>query len=275
MKTKFLATTLLFVLTFTTIQAQEKIKGSRNVTVEQTEIEPFTAMEIGEEFEVVIVKGPTAMIEIEADDNLHEVIDIDVIGNVLYLQTIKEIRRSKRLRVRVTFTDALNEIRVKEKAEVSGLTDLLFNTITIKTSGSSRFYGTIKAETFTLINNDNAKAELNVTAENTVFQLNQKSDVEALVNSPEFKADLLEDAEAKIEGDVKEFTLRADNSTSFTGEKLTSQTCTVIIEGRAKASVKADNAINITAKGRSELSIYDSPDFNIVEFADQASLFKK
>ena len=44
MKTKFLATTLLFVLTFTTIQAQEKIKGSRNVTVEQTEIEPFTAM---------------------------------------------------------------------------------------------------------------------------------------------------------------------------------------------------------------------------------------
>lgn len=107
MKTKFLATTLLFVLTFTTIQAQEKIKGSRNVTVEQTEIEPFTAMEIGEEFEVVIVKGPTAMIEIEADDNLHEVIDVDVIGNVLYLQTIKEIRRSKRLRVRVTFTDAL------------------------------------------------------------------------------------------------------------------------------------------------------------------------
>lgn len=74
---------------------------------------------------------------------------------------------------------------------------------------------------------------------------------------------------------MKEFTLRADNSTSFTGEKLTSQTCTVIIEGRAKASVKADNAINITAKGRSELTIYDSPDFNIVEFADQASLFKK
>ena len=137
MKTKFLATTLLFVLTFTTIQAQEKIKGSRNVTVEQTEIEPFTAMEIGEEFEVVIVKGPTAMIEIEADDNLHEVIDIDVIGNVLYLQTIKEIRRSKRLRVRVTFTDALNEIRVKEKAEVSGLTDLLFNTCLLYTSDAA------------------------------------------------------------------------------------------------------------------------------------------
>ena len=35
MKTKFLATTLLFVLTFTTIQAQEKIKGSRNVTVDR------------------------------------------------------------------------------------------------------------------------------------------------------------------------------------------------------------------------------------------------
>ena len=255
--------------------AQESVKGSRNVTVVQTPLEPFTAMEIGQEFEVVIVKGQEAMMEIETDDNLHEVIDVDVIGGTLYVQTTKEIRRSKRLRVRITFTDALTEIRVKEKARVSGLTDLLIHNLTVKTNNDGEFFATVEAHSFELINNDDAKVELNIEADTIKFQLNQKSKVDALINTTNFKADLLEDAEAKIEGDTQEFNLRADNSSRFTGEKLTSKTCTVIIEGSSKASVKVVEVLNITAKDSSELSIYDNPKFNIIEFADEAKLLKK
>ena len=267
---------ILCVFTFVTnSNAQDAVKGSRNVTVVQNPIDAFSAMEIGESFEVRIVKGETPMVEIETDDNLHELIDIDVIGGTLYLQTIKEIKRSKRMNVRITFTDELKEIRVKEKAQVSGLTDLLFTSLLITTTNNGEFLGTVKAEYVKFINNDNGRAELNITADTTVFELNQKSKVEALVTSANFKADLLEDAKAKIEGDVKDFQLRADNGSRFTGENLTSQVCTVVIEGRAEASVKADNEINISAKGKSKLTIFDSPKFNIDAFEDEASLFKK
>lgn len=275
MKVFKIAQVLFFVGLAFQLNAQDAVKGSRNVTVVQNPVDAFMAMEIGEEFEVRIVKGERPMVEIETDDNLHEFIDIDVIGGTLYLQTIRDIKRKKRLNVRVTFTEELQEIRVKEKAEVSGLTDLLFTNLNVTTANDAKFFATIKAESVKFTNNDNARAELNITADTTVFQLNQRSKLDALVTSDNFQADLLEDARAKIEGDVKDFLLRADNGSRFTGENLTSQICTVIIEGRAEASVKADNEINITAKGKSKLSIYDSPTFNIDAFEDEASLFKK
>ncbi|NQY07867.1 MAG: DUF2807 domain-containing protein, partial [Flavobacteriaceae bacterium] len=62
-------------------QKKEKIKGSRFVTVKQHDLAAYSAIDIGEEFKVCFIKGDAPAIEIEADDNLHDVIDFSINGS--------------------------------------------------------------------------------------------------------------------------------------------------------------------------------------------------
>ena len=65
----------LFSITITTAQVKlEKIKGSKIVTVTTKEVESFENVEIEEFLDVYFVKSEKTSIEIEADDNLHDII---------------------------------------------------------------------------------------------------------------------------------------------------------------------------------------------------------
>jgi hypothetical protein len=65
----------LFSITLASAQAKlEKIKGSKIVTVTTKEVESFENVEIEEFLDVYFVKSDQTSIEIEADDNLHDII---------------------------------------------------------------------------------------------------------------------------------------------------------------------------------------------------------
>ena len=52
------------------------------------------------------------MIEIEADENLHDLILFDVSGNTLSLKTYHKITSKKKLSIRITITDIFNKITI-------------------------------------------------------------------------------------------------------------------------------------------------------------------
>lgn len=85
---------VVFLLIGINSQAQKNVKGSRNVTTEQTDINTFTSIELDGEFEVGLLKGSRSMVEVEADDNLHELIQIEVVNNVLYIKPSTKISSS-------------------------------------------------------------------------------------------------------------------------------------------------------------------------------------
>ena len=68
----------LLVTTFSLAQKKEKIKGSKIVTVAIKELKSFENIEVGDNFEVLLVKGDKPSLEIEADDNLHDIINFEV-----------------------------------------------------------------------------------------------------------------------------------------------------------------------------------------------------
>ena len=92
--------TFVFFIGITTIshaQKAEKIKGNRDVTTKQTYIDNFNVLVIKIDFEVKIAHDCKASVEVEADDNLHDTIDINVSEGVLSISTSRRIASKKKL----------------------------------------------------------------------------------------------------------------------------------------------------------------------------------
>ena len=265
----------LLLIIFCSCKAQEKIKGSRNVKTEQYDLNSFHSIQAKGEFKIGILRGSRSQIEIEADDNLHDLIQTDVIDGILYIKAIKEFSRTKRQELKITFADTLTEILIAGDIELESLQDIYVKNFKLETRKDSKAFLTLKAETFNLIQNDDAKSELNITAKEVDFQLNQSSELKALVNAPVFNVDIYEKAYARIEGDSQNFKIRGDQSSKFDGENLTLAKADLLAQGSSEIKINVTDTLNVRANGRSEIDIFNEPVINLLEFKDEAVIAKK
>lgn len=253
----------------------QKVKGSRNVTTERTNLKDFTSVEIQGDFEVGIKKGNRAHMTVEADDNLHSLIQTDIVDNTLFIKSRKPVKSSKSLEIKLTYPDVLDRIVISDNVELYSEEDMYVEDVEVRINGRAKAFLTLTARDFQLYMNDKTNAELNLTASNTYFQLNNSSDLKALVYSPIFKTDLYEKASARIEGETKEFELRSEHNTSFKGSKLTSEKAVVTAEGRSKNEIQVLTNLKLTAKDRAKVEVYGDPDIELLEFTEKAELKKR
>lgn len=271
--------TLLLLLvfgfgTFSFAQDSEKIKGDRNLTIEQTYIDGFKKIVVGKDFEIELYYNKKPSVEIETDGNLHEYIDIKVVDSVLTITTTQEIR-AKKLNIKVNYGDAFSDIEVNENAEIRSLTSLELNNASLKTSGSARAYLNIKANSFSFISTEKAKVKLNVTAAKVTVEISDNTKMDALINGTDVKMDLYQRASADIEGTVTNLNLRTDNNSQFNGKNLTAKTCTVLAEMDSDVYLEVIDAITIDATGASEIYLFGNPKISINSFTGTVKLQKK
>jgi hypothetical protein len=275
MKLKLLIITLL-IGTFGFAQKKEKIKGNKFIKVKQHQIAAFHELNLNDRFEVFLLKGVVPLIEIEADENLHDVILFSVSEDgVLSLQTTHQITSKKKLNIRITVTDQFNSILTSEKAEVNSLIDLDLKSMTIVAKDNSKVYLTLKADDFILTADKHSKVELNLNTKKSTLTLSESTDLEALINTDELKIDLYQKANAKIEGDVKSLQLRADNASNYHGEKLTANNATVVAEGSSDCDLDVKNNLTLEASGSTKINIYNNPKIELKRFEDSAAIYKK
>lgn len=215
------------------------------------------------------------MIEVTADDNLHDLIQSEVVDGILYIKPVKEFSRTKSQEIRITFSDTLRNIKISDKVVLESLQDLYFGDFQLETKDGSQAYMTLTAKSFNLIHGDDSRAELNVTAQEVYYQLNQSSKVEALVNSSVFKVDIYEKATARIDGEIKEFELRADQSAEFDGENLTCINAVVLAQGDSENKLNITENLQLRAKDQSETEIFNDPQIDLIEFTGEAVIAKK
>ncbi|ESU21013.1 hypothetical protein FCR2A7T_07870 [Flavobacterium cauense R2A-7] len=269
---------LLIALVITSValgQKKEKIKGSKIVTVTQKEVEPFENLEIEDNLEIFIIKGDKQSIEIEADDNLHDVLKYEMVGSSLRLSSTKEVTGAKKFSVRVTYTDILKLITVKQEAQLNSLADLQLDEITVKNYDYSKSYLNVKSTHFTLLMNDKSKAELNVKSESATLELSKNAELKALVATQNLKLDLYQKTSANVEGDAAMAKIRLDNNSNLTAKKLIATEMELTAEAYSNVSVNATTKISITATGKSEIQLFGTPKINMINFADNATLYKK
>jgi len=265
----------LLIATSAFAQKKEKVKGSKTVTVAEKEIGTFENLEVEDNLEVFLVKGATQSLEIEADDNLHEVIMAEINGSTLRIYTSKEAIGAKKLSVRVTYTGELKMITAKHEVVLNALTDLELEKITVKNLDFSKSYLNVKSNNFSLIMNDKSKAEINLNAETAFIELSKNADLKALIASPNVTIDMYQKSTAVVEGDAVAAKIRLDNNATFTGKKFTVKNMDLTAEGYTNSSIMAADTISIFAAGESEIQLLGTAKIDMKNFADSAVIYKK
>lgn len=276
MKTYFLALVLVFA-TFVQVHSQnpEKIKGNRLVTIINTEIESFHTIALDEDFEIDLIYNKIPSVEIETDENLHEVIDFMVRDSVLYFNKLKKITSKKRLNIKVSYDDYLQHIEAMDDAEINGLTPLNLYNASLKTSGSSKIGLTIQTDNFNFESADKAKVKLNITADTCNVNMRGTGKLEALINAPKVNAALYERTNAIIEGNCDTAELELDNNAQFQGKNFTINTCNIVCNISSDAYLEVIKDITIDATGTSSIYLYQNPKIVINSMTDTTKLQKK
>ena len=256
-------------------QNTEVIRGNRNVTIKQTYVDDFQRLELSGSINVELVYNSKPSVEIEADNNLHEVIEFDVENGTLSFNITKRITSKRALKITVNYGGALEEISVSNSAEVRSLTSMELNNTSLKVADNSRAYLNIKAKAFEFKSSGKSKTRLNLSAETSKIELNDDSKLDALVNSEETSFDLYQRADATIEGDTNISRIRIDNSANFFGNNFSINTCNLITEGSSDTTIHVIDSLNVEASGDTATFIYGQPEIMLAKFLDSAKLQKK
>jgi len=256
-------------------QEDEKIKGDRNVTIKQTYIDPFSKILVGEEFYVEVIYNKKPSVEIETDDNLHEFIDFEVKDSVLTFKTTKKIVSSKKMVIKVNYGDEFQQIETEDDAEVRSLTSMELKNATLKTSGTSKAYLNIKAESFKFESLDKARVKLNLYSTSSKIQLSDNTKLDLVINSQEATFDLYQRANADIEGISQNVVITTDNNSKFNGTNYTTKTCKIKSEIASDVYIEVIEDITIEASGTSSIYLIGNPKITITQFLDTVKLQKK
>ena len=280
MNTKFISLVILALFTSITL-GQSKIKGNKNVTIIQTEINSFNKLVLGEKFTVSLIKDNVASIEIKTDENLHDVIKFNVSDSILRLKTTKRITSKKELEITVRYTESLNEIELNDDAELNSVNAIDNSNVVLRLNDDAKANLNLRTHTFKLINNNtstlklNARSRFNIDSKFVELELNESSSSEALITCDSIKLDMYQRAFAKIEGDVKFLKANTINSSNFIGKNLAVNYCEIIAEDSSDFEIQALDDIIIESSGSSEVFIYGDPKITINKFSDTARLYKK
>ncbi len=266
---------ILLFSNFALAQKNEKIKGSKIVTVEQKEIGDFEALEVTDNVEVYLDKGEKCELKIEADDNLHEIINIDLSLNTVRISTSKNVANFKKLIVRVTYTNDLKMVTAKNDAVINAIQEILLNEITFKSYDNSKLNLNVNSKNFILQSDNNSKTELNLKSEKATIEVSKNATLKALITSADLKCDLYQKSKSNLEGDVTNAVIRLDNNAEFTGNNLFITNAELTAESYSKASVNINSNISIDASGNSEIQLYGDQKIEMKRFIDNATLGKK
>ena len=265
----------VFISTLAFSQKKEKVKGSKIVTIVQKEVQPFTAIEVQDDLEIFLIKGDKNGVELEADDNLHDAIDLKYNGGTLILTSVKDITGFKKFTIRVTYTDELKSVEAKNKAKIQGPEEINLEEVTFKSFDNSKMFLNVNAKALTIIGNDKSEIQLNAKSESINIELSKNSDMKALISSTEMKFDMYQKSKATIEGDVIDLKLRLDNNTNLIGKNLNAKNCELIAEGYSNATIMAETSLSLDASGSSEVYLYGEPKIELKKFTDTSTLYKK
>lgn len=113
--------------------------------VEVRDVSDFNSIEVSNGLHVYITFGNAQSLEIEADENLHDVIRTEVTGGVLKVYSEMNIRNSKAKNIRVTVPE-LEEIEASAAASVRCENTLKTNMLSISVSSAADVKVEVKAK---------------------------------------------------------------------------------------------------------------------------------
>lgn len=264
----------IFLISFSAI-AQTKIKGNRNVITNTIELDYFSKIELNDKIEVVLNQSNENKIVLEADENLHDVLDADVKDGTLILSLNKRITRSKRFNITL-YAEDLDQITLNDDSELEASgrlelfnLDLVLNNksdiklenlrtefLRIDAAEKAKANLIIKTDSLSVDTKESARLKLDVVTQGAIFNYDGSSTVEAV-------------------GKTENLTLNATDNAAFKGAEFISDTVVLNALNKTDTYVNAKNFIEIDAKNKAEIYLFNKPEITLRTFQDNVSLYKR
>ena len=269
-------TLLLFVLITTVAFAQksEKLKGSKTVTVVDKATPVFTAVYIQDDLNVTFIKANSTGVETEADDNLHQALQVTNNGGILNLSLAQKISGFKKFEVKIYYTNALKSIEATGTSKAMILDEMRLDDISFKINDKAKLYLNLNAKIASIEANDNSVVELNSKTEKISFILSQNTSVKALVATTDLKVDQYQKSKSIFEGDATTMKLRMDNNSKFTGKNMTAKNVELIAEGYSETNLFAETTCILNIFANAEINLFGEPTIELKKFTGNAILKK-
>ena len=256
-------------------QNLSKVKGNKNVTIEQTALNAFHTIVVNEDFEIEIIQKDTPSVIIETDENLHEFIVFKVTDSILSFNKTAKITSKKKLKITVNYDENLSNIIVKDYAEINALTFIDLENGSLITHGNAKTNLLIKANTFNFQGLEKSKVKLNLTSENASIELSNNCKLDGALFVSQIQMTLNEQSNATLDGNSDFIDLKTNDRSNFKGKDFLIETANIIAETSSDVTVNASNEVTIEASGTSNIYLYNNPKIKINRFTDTVKLQKK
>ena len=256
-------------------QKREKIKGNREVTINITELDAFNAITLNDDFEIELLESNSNSVEIEADSNLQDIIEIETTDSVLSFYKSKRISTKKKLRILVNYSTPIYNINLSENSELRSLNSLKLDSLNINTSDNAKAYINIEARIFNINANGKSKLKLNIEAVSSQITLKENSKLDAIMEVKNSEFNLMEKSSAKLDGSIDTSIISLDGNAYFNSPDLIFKELKLVTSIDSDAKLNVTDLIEIEASGDSEIYLFGNPKINILSFFDSAKLQKK
>ncbi len=159
--------------------ALDGIKGNGKVVKQERSVSGFSAIEVGGAFKVYLTQGDEEKLIVEADENLLEVIETEVVGRILKISTKEDIRNSEALNIYITFKE-LSEMEISGACNLESTNKLSFDNLELDFSGASDVMLTLSASSIEMDCSGASQVELFGSATSVELDLSGASKLDAL-----------------------------------------------------------------------------------------------
>lgn len=184
------------------------ISGNGNVKVETRQISDFKAIEASNGLHILITFDKNLSLEVEADENLHDVILTEVNAGVLKVYTNRNIRNATSKNIRITVPSI-------EEFEVSSAADI--------------------------------KCENVLKVDRLDISVSSAGDLRLEADAKEIRAEASSSGSLDLRGEANELVLDASSAGSIDADKLLAKSCRVSASSAGSASVWVSEELNANA----------------------------
>lgn len=257
----------------TIAQRKPKIKGNKNVVEVKEELPNFKAIELIDDLELVLQKGPTEGYTINADDNLIDVLKFKVEDSTLVISSFYKITTKKKLDISISYIGlesiTMHDGKINMKDVISS------DRFLVKTHGASRLELNATAPIIHVRMEGMSSGDFNLASDSLNITLKDRVDARIYAVGDSNSVQMFNNASARIEGTTDVFNVELFDNSKLKADKMEAINIEAQLEGSPDAKLNAIEHLGLSSRGTSKTYLYGNPKISILEFLDTSQLHKE
>jgi len=264
-----------FLIIFSTINAQEKIIGNKDVTLENRALSEFNKIEVIDDMTVLLVYNDNQSVIVETDSNVQNAIITEINNGSLIIKTTSRIVRTKELIVHINVNKDLNEIYAYNNAKVKSNNLLRIDTLTINAYDDSDFSLKLNSKIVRVNSKKSSDLDLEILCDKAFITSEELSNLKGIIDTKNAVIHTLDKASVNFSGTTTNLKIETTHNSAFKGKDFKAVNAVVNTSNNSLVYVNATESIDILLKNSGELYLYSNPKITLTEFFDKATLYKK